>query len=105
MTPDLRAMAGVDRLIHEPARLMIVTVLYTVAEADFLYLITATNLTKGNLSTHLSKLEEGGYVEIEKNYRGKIPQTLLRLTPAGRTAFEVYRNNLKKIIDTLGGEG
>jgi DNA-binding MarR family transcriptional regulator len=104
MSPDLSAMAGVDRLIHEPARLMIVTVLYTVEEADFLYLINATSLTKGNLSTHLSKLEEGGYVEIEKTYRGKIPQTLLRLTPAGRKAFEIYRNNLKKIIDTLGGE-
>jgi DNA-binding MarR family transcriptional regulator len=104
MSPDLSAMAGVDRLIHEPARLMIVTVLYTVEEADFLYLINATSLTKGNLSTHLSKLEEGGYVQVEKTYRGKIPQTLLRLTPAGRKAFEVYRNNLKRIMDTLGGE-
>ncbi len=103
MSPDLSAMAGVDRVIHEPARLMIVTVLYTVEEADFLYLLNATGLTKGNLSTHLSKLEDAGYVQIEKTFRGKIPQTLLRLTGSGRVAFENYRKHLKKIMDTLNG--
>lgn len=101
MSPDLSAMAGVDRLIHEPARLMIVTVLYTVEEADFLYLLNATGLTRGNLSTHLTKLEEAGYVQIDKTFRGKIPQTLARLTDQGRKAFEAYRLHLKKIIDTL----
>ncbi len=103
MSPDLSAMSGVDRVIHEPARLMIVTVLYTVEEADFLYLLNATGLTKGNLSAHLARLEEAGYVEIEKTFRGKIPQTLARLTGAGRTAFEKYRHHLKKIMDTLNG--
>ena len=101
MSPDLSAMTGVDRIIHEPARLMIVTVLYTVEEADFLYLLNATGLTKGNLSAHLGKLEEAGYVQIEKTFRGKIPQTLARLTGAGRAAFEKYRAHLKKIMDTL----
>ena len=103
MSPDFSAMADVDRLIHEPARLMIVTVLNTVEEADFLYLLHATGLTKGNLSAHLSKLEEAGYVEIEKTYRGKIPQTMLRITPLGHKAFETYRDHLKKIMRAIEG--
>jgi DNA-binding MarR family transcriptional regulator len=101
MSPDFSAMADVDRLIHEPARLMIVTVLNTVEEADFLYLLNATGLTKGNLSAHLSKLADANYVEIEKTYRGKIPQTLLRITPVGRKAFETYRVHLRKIMRTI----
>jgi DNA-binding MarR family transcriptional regulator len=52
-------------------------------------------MNKGTLSSHLSRLEEAGYVEVEKTYRGKVPQTLLRLTPAGRKAFEQYRRNLR----------
>lgn len=103
MSPDFSAMADVDRLIHEPARLMIVTVLNTVEEADFLYLLHATGLTKGNLSAHLSKLEDANYVEIEKTYRGKIPQTLLRITPVGRKAFDGYRDYLKKMLRTMEG--
>ncbi len=101
MSPDFSAMADVDRLIHEPARLMIITVLNTVEEADFLYLLNATGLTKGNLSAHLSKLAEANYVEIEKTYRGKIPQTLLRITPTGQKAFETYRVHLRKIMRTI----
>ena len=101
MSPDFSAMAEVDRLIHEPARLMIVTVLNTVEEADFLYLLHTTGLTRGNLSAHLSKLAEANYVEIEKTYRGKIPQTLLRITPVGRKAFETYRDHLKKIMRAI----
>ena len=87
-----------DRLIHEPARLMIVTLLYAVEEADFLYLLHETGLTKGNLSTHLSKLEEAGYVRITKTFRGKIPRTLVALTPEGRQAFETYRQQLSRLI-------
>jgi DNA-binding transcriptional ArsR family regulator len=103
MSLDFSDMTDVDRLIHEPARLMIVTVLNTVEEADFLFLLNATGLTKGNLSAHLSKLADANYVEIEKTYRGKIPQTLLRITPVGRKAFETYRDYLKKIMRTIGG--
>jgi DNA-binding transcriptional ArsR family regulator len=81
----------IDRVIHEPARLVIMTILNAVEYADFLYLLGETGLTKGNLSVHLSKLEEEGYVEIEKTYRGKIPMTICRLTDAGRSAFGRYR--------------
>jgi DNA-binding MarR family transcriptional regulator len=98
---DLRHLVEVDRLIHEPARLLIVTTLYTVEKADFLFVLTNTGLTKGNLSAHLTKLESAGYVEIQKTYRGKIPQTLLTLTPIGRAAFETYRKQLKHLADQL----
>lgn len=101
MSDDLRQMADVDRLIHEPARLLIVTLLYPVEKVDFLYLLHETQLTKGNLSAHLSKLEDAGYLGIEKTYRGKIPQTLIRLTPAGRKAFEDYREKLKQIVNRI----
>lgn len=91
-------MADLDRVIHEPARLLIVTHLAVVEEADFLYLLKATELTKGNLSTHLAKLEEAGYIEIEKAYRGKIPLTLARLTRKGLAAFEGYRKEMTALL-------
>lgn len=84
-------MTDIDRVIHEPARLLIVALLNGAKEADFLWLLHESGLTKGNLSSHLAKLEESGYVEIEKTFRGKIPLTLLRLTRAGRAAFVAYR--------------
>ena len=101
MNDELRNFTEVDRLLHEPARLMAVALLYPVEKADFLFLLRETGLTKGNLSAHLTKLEGGGYVEIEKTFRGKIPQTLISLTPAGRKAFEAYRKQLKKIVDNI----
>ena len=82
--PGLRDLAEVDRLVHEPARLMILMVLYTVESADFTFVLNVTELTDGNLSSHLSKLEAAGYVEIEKGYAGKKPRTRLRLTAEGR---------------------
>jgi len=101
MSSDLRSFTEVDRLLHEPARLMIVTILAAVEEADFLYLLGETGLTKGNLSAHLSKLETAGYVGVHKSFRGKIPQTLLRLTPAGLEAFNAYRRQLQGIVKRL----
>jgi DNA-binding transcriptional ArsR family regulator len=91
----IRTLAELDRLVHEPGRLAIVSLLSAVEEADFLYLLNETGLTKGNLSSHLSKLETAGYVNIKKTYRGKIPLTICRLTPTGRTAFKQYRSALK----------
>ena len=80
-------MSELDRVIHEPARLQIVALLSGAEEADFLFLQRETGLTKGNLSSHLVKLEEVGYVGIEKTFRGKIPITILHLTAEGRAAF------------------
>jgi len=93
------SLTDFDRILHSPARLTIVAILSAVEEADFLYLLNESGLTKGNLSTHLSKLEESGYLEIEKTYRGKIPLTLCRLTRAGRQAFIDYRKQLKRFVD------
>jgi len=91
-------MSELDRIIHEPARLTIIALLSRVKEADFLYLLRETKLTKGNLSTHLMRLEEAGYVEIEKSFRGKIPLTLVRLSSEGRAAFLSYRKSMKDIL-------
>lgn len=95
---DLRALAGIDRVIHEPARLVIVALLYAGESADFLYLLRETNLTKGNLSAHLARLEEVGYIAIEKTFRGKVPRTICRLTESGRAAFRDYRAWLKRAV-------
>jgi DNA-binding MarR family transcriptional regulator len=101
MTQSLRELTDVDRIIHEPARLMIAALLYAAAQADFLYLLNETGLTRGNLSSHLTKLEEAGYIKIEKTFRGKMPQTLCSLTDTGRSAFEAYRKQLGQIVENI----
>jgi len=94
----LRALTDLDRVIHEPARLMIVSLLYVSKEADFVFLQRETKLTKGNLSSHLARLEAAGYVHIEKMFRGKLPLTLCRLTQTGRAEFESYRKTVKRAL-------
>jgi DNA-binding MarR family transcriptional regulator len=98
MNEQIRTFADLDRVIHEPGRLMIAALLYAVERADFLYLQHETEMNKGTLSSHIARLEEAGYVEVEKTYRGKVPQTLLRLTKTGRKTFERYRSSLKKAL-------
>ena len=100
LTDLARDLAKVDRLIHEPARLTIVTILYVVESADFLFLRRETELTKGNLSSHLYKLEDADYVKIEKTYKGKIPLTICRLTERGHQAFENYRDQIKNFVES-----
>jgi DNA-binding MarR family transcriptional regulator len=101
--PDeaVRSLADIDRLIHEPARLMVLMYLYSVESADFVFLMRAAGLTWGNLSSHLSKLEEAGYVEVEKQFVSRKPHTMIRLTPAGRAAFEGYRQIMRRALDTV----
>ena len=102
MNEDLRSLTELDRLIHEPARLLIVTILSTVESADFLFLQRETDLTKGNLSAHLSRLEEAGYVNIEKTFKGKLPLTVCKLTKAGQKAFNAYRLQMQNFISKTG---
>lgn len=90
MSTTLRELGSLDRVIHEPARLMIMTVLYAVSESDFIYLQNECGLTQGNLSSHLTKLGEAGYVAVEKTFKGKYPLTVCSLTENGRKAFEEY---------------
>jgi len=98
---NLSSLAEVDRLIHEPARLAVIALLYVVESADFIFLMNQTGLTWGNLSAHMSKLEEAGYIEVMKSFKGKRPNTMLRLTQAGRMAFQSYRQQMKRVLDGL----
>jgi DNA-binding MarR family transcriptional regulator len=98
MNEQAKSISMLDRVIHEPGRLMIVALLSAIEEADFLYLLHETALNKGTLSSHLARLEQAGYVEITKTYRGKVPQTRLKLTRAGRKAFEQYREMVRAAL-------
>ena len=92
---------AVDRLIHEPARLDIAAVLHAVDAADFMFIQRQTRLTKGNLGSHLGKLEAAGYVESEKRFVGKVPQTIYRLSARGREAIEEYRAHMGRVLEQL----
>ena len=92
---------SIDRLIHEPARLNIMTHLYVVESADFLFMMRQTGLTFGNLSAHMSKLEEAGYIKIIKDFVGKKPHTMLKLTEKGRRAFDEYRKQMKQFFNEI----
>ncbi|MEW6237352.1 MAG: transcriptional regulator [Candidatus Omnitrophota bacterium] len=98
---DFQSLPEIDRLVHEPARLAIMAVLYAVDCADFLFVMRQTSLTRGNLSSHMSKLEEAGYLEIKKEFVDKIPRTLLRITPKGRQALKAYRENMNEVLRQL----
>lgn len=97
----LEPLRDLDRLIHEPARLMILSYLYVTDGADFTFLARQTGLTLGNLSSHIAKLEDAGYVEVEKTFKGKRPQTLLALTEQGRSAFTAYRDRMERALREL----
>ncbi|MGD9143027.1 MAG: transcriptional regulator [Dehalococcoidia bacterium] len=96
-------LADVDRLVHEPARYLIMAYLYVIESADALFLQRQTGLTWGNLSSHLSKLESGGYVRIKKEFLDKKPHTMLELTESGRQAFKEYRKTMKQKLEQLPG--
>lgn len=91
----------IDKLIHEPARLKIIAQLYVVESVDFLFLMRQTGLSQGNVSGHLSKLEDAAYVQIEKGYIGKRPQTIISLTKEGRDMFKKYIKNMRELFDDL----
>jgi len=95
----------IDRIIHEPARLLVTAHLYVVESADYVFLMQNTGLTWGNLSSHLSRLEEAGYVEILKEFVKRKPHTMVRLTDEGRRAFDAYRRQMKALFADLPDEG
>jgi DNA-binding transcriptional ArsR family regulator len=94
MTLAQQDLANLNRVIHEPARLMIMMLLYAVPEADFLYIQRECGFTQGNLSSHLRKLDEADYVFINKMFKGKYPLTICSLTREGRKALEDYVRTL-----------
>ena len=106
MTPgDDGGASGLDRLVHEPARLAIMTSLFVVESADATWLLQQTGLTWGNLASHLGKLEEGGYVSVTKSFKGRKPQTMLSLTSAGRDALLTYRERMLGALSPLEAKG
>jgi DNA-binding transcriptional ArsR family regulator len=94
----IEIISQLDRLVHEPARLKILVILQAVGEADFLYLQREGMFTQGNLSSHLSKLEEAGFVEVEKTFKGKVPLTICRLTSEGQRALSGYSRQMLGIL-------
>lgn len=99
--PELHPLADINQVIHASARLMVLTYLYVVESADYVFLMRLTGLTWGNLSTHLTKLEKAGYIAIKKEFKGKKPHTIIRLTSQGRTAFRAYKKSLQQVLDDL----
>jgi len=100
-TPPASPLDEVDRLIHEPARLKLVALLYMLDSADFTFIMNQTGLTWGNLSSHMTKLEEAGYLEVEKTFKGRRPNTMLKLTEKGREAFQEYRRQMTQFFDEV----
>ncbi|SFS60848.1 transcriptional regulator [Marininema halotolerans] len=101
-----KELARLDKLVHEPARLAVLTALSACTLAEFLFLQELTGLTKGNLSSHLAKLEKGGLVAIDKHFlRKKIPQTTIRITSEGRAAVENHWKQLDSIYATIQQQG
>lgn len=101
MNPDIRQIIEVDKLMHEPARIAILSLLYVVDTADFLFIMNQTGLTQGNLSSHLTKLEEASIIEIIKSFSGKKPHTTIRLTKPGRKRFEKYLTSIKGFLKNM----
>lgn len=97
MKAPFQSLSTLDPLVHVPARLAILTALSSCRSADFLFLQRLTGLSKGNLSSHLSKLESGGLVKIAKGYSGNAPNTTLRLTRQGRTEIERHWKRLGEL--------
>ena len=96
---DVQPLTTVDKVIHEPARLNIMAHLYVIDSADFLFMMHQTGFTFGNLSAHMSKLEAVGYIKIIKEFVGKKPHTMLKLTEKGKQAFDEYRNQMKQFFN------
>ena len=101
MSEDFPSVSSIDKLIHEPARLLLMANLYVVESADFLYLMTQTGLSFGNLSSHMSKLESAGFIKVDKEFVEKKPVTRLSLTDEGRSAFNEYKTRMKHLFSEL----
>ncbi len=98
---DLPSLVDIDKLVHEPARLAVMALLYVVESADFTFVMNQTGLTWGNLSAHLTKLEEAKYIAVEKSFKGKRPNTSLKLTPQGRQAFHEYVKKMRRVLKDM----
>jgi len=98
-TDSLSEIMNIDRLVHSPARLAILTYLSVVEDGDAVYLLNQTGLTWGNLSANVTRLQEAGYIEVVKEFKDRKSHTLLKLTDRGRKAFQGYQNKMKELLD------
>jgi len=96
-------MSELDRVIHEPVRLRIMAILSGVDCADFKFMLSTLGLSKGNLASHIDKLEQADYIEVKKSFNGKMPHTEYHLTDAGRVALTNYWAELDAIRTSLPG--
>ena len=87
-----------DPIIHSELRLAVMSILVGVDSAEFSYLKQQTGATSGNLSVQIDKLSAAGYISVEKGFKGKVPCTTCKITPAGLAAFENYVNSLKEYL-------
>jgi DNA-binding MarR family transcriptional regulator len=94
----MKAILDLDRMVHEPARLAILTVLSAAEEVEFLFLHKVTGLSKGNLSAQSQKLETAGFLKTRKAFRGRVPVTSFKLTAAGRKALAAYHQQLRALL-------
>jgi len=99
---DAETLDSIDPVIHAPARLAIMALLRVVKKADFTFLYTQTGLTRGNLSSHLTKLEKSDFVEIEKLFEGKQPKTYVSLTKTGKKALDDYWKHMQPLLKLIG---
>lgn len=100
----MEIIEGIDRTVHAPARLLILSCLAVVRSADFTFLLNQTGLTRGNLSVNLGKLETAGYVQIKKTFVNRMPRTLVRLTAKGKRALKAYAGQMQQVLEGLAGE-
>jgi DNA-binding MarR family transcriptional regulator len=85
-----KRLIGVNKLVHEPARFVILNYLDAAEQVDFIFLLNETGLTQGNLSSHISRLEQAGFLEIHKSFVRKRPRTTFTITHKGRLALQEY---------------
>jgi DNA-binding PadR family transcriptional regulator len=98
---SLLQILSINKTIHEPVRLLIMSILYNTEEVDFVFLLNETKLTKGNIATHIRRLEDDGYLKIKKEFIGKKPHSTYTITEKGRTEFKNYVEFMKKILKMI----
>ena len=103
MSEDLiiKQVIGMDKIIHEPARIVLLAILTAADQVDFTFLLNETGLSQGNLSRHLTKLQTAGYVSIEKTFFRKRPRTLISMNEKGKSAFQDYLKTMKEFYNNL----
>ena len=97
----LSLTADIDKTVHEPARLLILSMLYVIDSADFVFLHKQSGLTRGNFSTHISKLEQEGFIDVTKEFVNRKPTTIYKITESGQKALDTYRKLMKQIFSEL----